>query len=78
MFNTGFLVVFFFKPYLQSVVGGSGDAELTENRAESRVSAVPLIQPVHIPRDFALGREKSPATGELGACKSFSDKPERL
>lgn len=75
MFNTGF---FFFKPYFQSVVGGSGDAELTENGAESRVSAVPLMQTVHIPCDFALGREKSRATGELGACKSFSDKPERL
>ena len=60
------------------MVGCSGDAELTENGAESRVSVVPLTQTIHIPRDFALGREKSHATGELGACKSFSDKLEQL
>lgn len=70
--------VFFLNHISNLWLGGSRDAELPENRAESRVSAVPLMQTVHIPRDFALGWEKSRAAQELGACESFSDKPERL
>lgn len=74
MFNTGFLkdvssVCGWVTLEMQSPLRRTG-------REQSQL--VPLMQPVHIPRGFALSREKAHAAREWGTCKSFSDKPERL